>query len=178
MISLSKIKSNPNNPRLIKDDKFYKLVESLKTFGEKMMPLRPIVIDEDGIILGGNMRFKALKELKYTKVPKDWIKQVNDLTEQQKQEFIIKDNVGFGAWDWDMLANEWDVELLADWGLEVYIPEDIDLDDFFEEAEDEEKDNVKKIILEYTEEEYEILMDNFKQIGGSKEKIIYNLLVG
>ena len=128
MISLSKIKSNPNNPRLIKDDKFYKLVESLKTFGEKMMPLRPIVIDESGIILGGNMRFKALKELKYTKVPKDWIKQVNDLTEQQKQEFIIKDNVGFGAWDWDLLANEWDVELLEDWGLDVPIF-DVNTDD-------------------------------------------------
>jgi len=118
-IKLSSIKPNPNNPRLIKDDKFYKLLESIKTFGEKMMPLRPIVIDENKIILGGNMRFKALKELGYKEVPADWIKAAKDLTEEQKKEFIIKDNVGFGSWDFDVLANEWDSDLLEGWGLDL-----------------------------------------------------------
>lgn len=142
-IKLSSIKPNPENPRLIKDDKFYKLLESIKTFGEKMMPLRPIVIDENKIILGGNMRFKALKELGYKEVPADWIKAAKDLTEEQKKEFIIKDNVGFGSWDFDVLANEWDSDLLEGWGLDM---EDFDMDfTEIEASEDdyEEPDNLK-----------------------------------
>ena len=118
-IKLSSIKPNPNNPRIVKDDKFYKLVESIKQFGDKMFPLRPIVVDEKNIILGGNMRYKALKHLKYKDVPNDWIKKADELTEDEKKEFIIKDNVGFGAWDWDILFNEWDVNLLDSWGLDI-----------------------------------------------------------
>jgi len=143
-IKLSSIKPNPNNPRLIKDDKFFKLVESIKTFGDKMMPLRPIVIDENKIILGGNMRFKALKELGYKEVPADWVKAAKDLTEEQKKEFIVKDNVGFGSWDFDVLANEWDSDLLEGWGLDM---EDFDFDNFteLEASEDdyEEPENLK-----------------------------------
>ena len=176
-IKLSSIKPNPDNPRLIKDEKFHKLVKSLESFGEKMMPLRPIVVDENNIILGGNMRFKALKELKYTEVPEDWIKSTQDMTEAEKREFIIKDNVGFGDWDFDVLSNEWDSELLNDWGLETYNYEDIDLDDFFEEApEQEEAQEKNKIILEYSDEDFEFVNNRFKEIGGSKENIIYNLL--
>lgn len=135
-IKLSSIKPNPDNPRLIKDEKFHKLVKSLESFGEKMMPLRPIVVDENNIILGGNMRFKALKELKYTEVPEDWIKSTQDMTEIEKREFIIKDNVGFGDWDFDVLSNEWDNELLNDWGLEI--PE-FDFEDYTElEAEEDD----------------------------------------
>lgn len=119
MIKLSTIKPNPDNPRLIKDEKFYKLCNSLETFGEKMMPLRPIVVDEDNIILGGNMRFKALKELGYSKVPENWIKRADELTEAEKREFIIKDNVGFGNWDWSLLSNQWDSEQISQWGLEM-----------------------------------------------------------
>lgn len=119
MIKLSKIKLNPNNPRLIKDERFEKLCNSLKTFAEKMMPLRPIVIDEDSVILGGNMRYKALKELGFKEVPDDWVKQVKDLTEDEKKEFIVKDNVGFGEWDWDELINNWDMDILPEWGLDV-----------------------------------------------------------
>jgi hypothetical protein len=119
-IKLSSIKPNPENPRLIKDDKFYKLLESIKTFGDKMMPLRPIVIDENNIILGGNMRFKALKELGYKEVPADWIKAAKDLTEEQKKEFIIKDNVGYGDWDWDLLSKDWDNNLLEGWALDSW----------------------------------------------------------
>ena len=122
MIKLSTIKPNPDNPRLIKDEKFYKLVNSLETFGETMMPLRPIVVDEDNIILGGNMRFKALKELGYSKVPESWIKRAKDLTEEEKREFIIKDNIGFGEWEWDILSNEWDTDKLVEWGLD-YVEE-------------------------------------------------------
>lgn len=133
-IKLSTIKPNPNNPRLVKDDKFFKLVQSIKDFGEKMMPLRPIVIDEENIILGGNMRFKAIKEIGLKEVPEDWIKKASDLSEEEKQEFIIKDNVGFGEWDWDTLANEWDAEKLEEWGLDIPNFED------FIEAETEEDD--------------------------------------
>ena len=119
MIKLSKIKPNEKNPRFVKDEKFEKLCKSIESFAEKMMPLRPIVIDENNIILGGNMRFKALKHLGYKEVPSDWIKQANDLTEEEKNEFIIKDNVGFGDWDWDILANEWNSEELEEWGLDI-----------------------------------------------------------
>ena len=117
-MKLSKIKSNPNNPRIIKDDKFKKLVKSINDF-PKMLELRPIVVDENFIVQGGNMRLKALQELKYKDIPDEWIKQVSDLTEDQKKEFIIKDNVGFGEWDFDDLANNWDVEKLTEWGLDV-----------------------------------------------------------
>jgi DNA modification methylase len=135
-IKLSSIKPNPDNPRIVKNDKFYKLVESIKQFGNKMFPLRPIVVDENRIILGGNMRHKALKHLKYKEVPNTWIKQADELTEDEKKEFIIKDNVGFGAWDWDVLSNEWDANLLDSWGL--------DIPDFEVEELDAQEDNYKE----------------------------------
>jgi len=117
-MKLSEIHINPLNPRLIKDDRFKKLVKSISEF-PKMMELRPIIIDSDMQILGGNMRFKALKELKYKDVPDEWVKRADELTDEEKQRFIIEDNVGFGEFDWEMLANEWDADLLADWGLEL-----------------------------------------------------------
>lgn len=112
-VNLSEIKSNPNNPRIIRDDKFYKLVESIKTF-PRMLEIRPIVVNKDMIVLGGNMRLRACKEAGLKKVPVIF---ADDLTEDQQREFIIKDNVGFGEWDWAMLANEWDYKELDDWGL-------------------------------------------------------------
>lgn len=117
-MKLSKIKGNPNNPRICKDDKFKKLVKSISEF-PKMLELRPIIVDENFIVQGGNMRLKALQELKYKEIPDEWVKQVSDLTEEQKKEFIIKDNVGFGEWDFDDLANNWDVEKLNEWGLDI-----------------------------------------------------------
>ena len=117
-VSIKNIKPNPNNPRLIKDDKFEKLCKSIKEFPQ-MMELRPIIVDETFTILGGNMRYNALKHLGYKEIPDEWVKQSNELTEAQKQEFIVKDNVGFGEWDWDILANEWDSEKLEEWGLEL-----------------------------------------------------------
>ncbi len=119
-MKLSKIKPNPNNPRVIKDEKFKKLVNSIKEF-PKMMERRPMVIKSNSIVLGGNMRLKALKELGYKEIPDEWVKSADELTEDEQRRFIIADNVGFGEHDWDMLANEWDVEELADWGLDIPI---------------------------------------------------------
>jgi hypothetical protein len=115
LLPIKKIVANPNNPRIIKDDKFKKLVQSIKDF-PKMLELRPIVIDENNVVLGGNMRLRALQELNIKEVP---VLYANDLTEEQKKEFIIKDNVGFGEWNWDDLGNEWDEGLLVEWGLDV-----------------------------------------------------------
>jgi len=121
-MKLSTIKSNPNNPRIIKDEKFKKLVQSIKDFPE-MIEKRPMVCvtDIDGSIypLGGNMRLKALQELKYKDIPDTWVLMADDWTEEKRREFVIKDNVGFGEWDWDDLANNWDVEELENWGLDI-----------------------------------------------------------
>lgn len=114
-VKLTDIIPNPNNPRLIKDDKFKKLVESIKGFPE-MLKLRPIVVNDQMVVLGGNMRLKACKEAGLKEVE---IIKASDLTEEQQKEFIIKDNVGFGEWDWDMIANEWDAEQVTEWGLDI-----------------------------------------------------------
>jgi len=115
LTKISAIKRNPNNPRILKDDKFVKLTQSIKDFPQ-MLDIRPIVVNDDMVVLGGNMRLKACKEAGLSEVP---VIKVDDLTEEQQREFIIKDNVGFGEWDWDLLANEWDTDLLEDWGLDL-----------------------------------------------------------
>jgi len=113
---IQNIKVNPNNPRLIKDDKFKKLVQSIKEFPE-MLNIRPIVVNQDMIILGGNMRYKACKEAGLKEIPVI----VTDLTDEQQREFLIKDNTSGGEWDWEVLANEWDNEQLEEWGLDLPI---------------------------------------------------------
>ena len=115
VVKIKDIKSNPNNPRVIKDDKFHKLCESIKEF-PRMLELRPIVVNDDMVVLGGNMRLKALKHLGLTEAP---VIKASELTEEQQRQFIIKDNAGFGEWDWEMLANEWDLEELDRWGIDV-----------------------------------------------------------
>jgi len=137
-IKISKVKSNPNNPRLIKDDKFHKLVKSIKEFPE-MLEIRPIVVNDELIVLGGNMRLKACKEAGLKEVP---IIKASELTVNKQREFIVKDNVGFGEWDWDLIANEWDAEQLDDWGLDL----PVDFNVVEEEAEEDdyvEPDNLK-----------------------------------
>jgi len=114
-VNIQHIKQNPNNPRLIKDEKFAKLVKSIQDFPE-MLELRPIVVNDDMIVLGGNMRLKACKEAGLKEVP---IIKASSLTPEQQKEFIIKDNVGFGEWDWEIIANEWDVVKLEEWGLDM-----------------------------------------------------------
>lgn len=147
IVKISKIKPNENNPRLIKDDKFKKLVKSIKTFPE-MLFLRPIVVNDDMVVLGGNMRLKACKEAGLKDVP---IIKAENLTEEQQREFIVKDNVGFGEWDWDIIANEWDSELLNEWGMDVWQPEEEpSYDDLIEEGKN--KPATMKITFESPEQ--------------------------
>ena len=119
-IEINKIKANTNNPRLIKDYKFDKLVKSIKEFPE-MLEKRPIVVDEDMIVLGGNMRLKACQEAGLKKID---VIIAEGWSEKQKQQFIIKDNIGYGEWDWDILANDWDNTKLNEWGLDVWQPDE------------------------------------------------------
>jgi hypothetical protein len=110
-----KIQGNPKNPRLIKNDKYKKLVQSIKDFPE-MLKLRPIVVDENMMILGGNMRWKASKDAGLKEV---WIEVAEGLSDEQKEEFVVKDNVNFGEWDWDLVANEWESGKLKEWGVDL-----------------------------------------------------------
>ena len=135
LINIQEVKPNENNPRFIKDYKFKKLVKSIKEFPE-MLKLRPIVVNSDMVVLGGNMRLKACKEAGLKEV---YILKADDLTEQQQREFIVKDNVGFGEWDWDALGNEWNTQQLGDWGLEVIPFEDNVEDVIAKETHKEDK---------------------------------------
>lgn len=156
-LKINEIKLNPNNPRLIKDDKFEKLLKSIKEFPE-MLDIRPIVVNSDMVILGGNMRFKACKEAGLKEIP---VIVADNLTEEQQREFLIKDNTSGGEWDWDLLANEWDSEQLTEWGIDLWqTPVDIDysiLDDEDVSSELEDMTNgVKKAIqIEFEAEHYE-----------------------
>jgi hypothetical protein len=117
-MKLSKLKLNDRNPRTIKDTKFTQLVRSIENF-PKMMQLRPIVVDEHFVILGGNMRYRACLELGMKEIPDEWVKIAKDLTDEEKRRFIIEDNVAFGDWDWDVLANEWDAAQLIEFGVDT-----------------------------------------------------------
>jgi len=156
-IKIGSVKNNPSNPRIIKDYKFDKLVKSIIEFPE-MLKLRPIVVDENNVILGGNMRYKAAVKAGLTEI---YAIQADELSDKQKKEFIIKDNSNFGEWDWDLLANEWDTAELKEWGLDVWQPEEsvdysildeIDLDNEIENMYQQTK---KSVILEYPTEQYE-----------------------
>lgn len=159
-LKIEELKPNPNNPRIISDDKFKKLVKSIKEFPE-MLELRPIVINEDNVVLGGNMRLKALKEAGIKEVP---VIKASDLTEEQQNEFIIKDNVGYGDWDWSVLEKQYDDSTLLDWGIEL--PEfnleglDYAVLDEADEDLDKELENMKGSIrkaiqIEFEPEHYE-----------------------
>jgi ParB-like chromosome segregation protein Spo0J len=160
-LKVSEIKNNPNNPRLIKDDKFKKLVQSLKDFPIMAKKLRKIVVDENNIILGGNMRFRAIKEAGIKEVHVEYFTRedaeennrlakeldpayVDKTYEEQCREFIIKDNVSGGEWDMDILANEWDTEELEEWGVEIIKTNFDDIDSFFEDNEGEAGDKKHK----------------------------------
>lgn len=169
-IPISKVKPNESNPRTIQEDKFEALKKSLQEFPE-MLDARPVVVDPNGVILGGNMRFRAAKEIGMKEIPvirATW-------SEARQKEFIIKDNLSLGAWDWSMLANEWEASDLAEWGLDVWDPE-VDLDDFFEDKPEDQESGKGKIILEFTEEDHALVIEKFNEIGGSKESIVMKLL--
>ena len=131
-VDIRQVRSNPDNPRFIKGDKFEKLVKSIREFPQ-MLELRPIVVNKDMIVLGGNMRLKACEEAGIEQVP---IIFADNLTEEQQKEFIIKDNSSFGEWDWDLLANEWDVDMLNDWGIDV---PNFDVEDSIDETPEKEE---------------------------------------
>jgi len=148
-VDIKQVRSNPDNPRFIKDYKFEKLVKSIKEFPQ-MLELRPIVVNQDMIVLGGNMRLKACEEAGIKEVP---IIFADNLTPEQEKEFIIKDNSSFGEWDWDLLANEWDVDLLDDWGLDIP-----NLDDQVDELEDGEEIELPQSVQVEPPKEYILIM--------------------
>jgi len=166
-VSISSIKENDANPRFINKHKFQKLVNSVKEFPE-MLSLRPIVVDKDNIILGGNMRYKACKEIGLKEV---YIIQADDLDEKKAQEFIIKDNVGFGEWDWDILANTFENVELKEWGLDVWQPEEeVSNNTDYSLNTAEEKLNrfldakIKNITIPFENEEFGDVVDRLEKL--------------
>lgn len=169
-VKIYKIKSNPNNPRLIKDDKFRKLVKSIKDFPE-MLEKRPLICstDEEGnyIVLGGNMRLKASKEAGLKEMP---IILADDWSEEQRKEFMIKDNIGFGQWEWDDLANEWNQEDLEDWGLDLpgFEIDESELDTEFS-LDDSEKDSIQKNTFTLSDEQSDQIYNAIADIKKTDE---------
>jgi ParB-like chromosome segregation protein Spo0J len=177
-MKLKDIKPNPNNPRVLRDDKFQKLKQSITEF-PKMLSLRPMVIDENNVVLGGNMRLRALQELGFTDVEEAWVKRSSDLTEEEKKRFIIADNVAFGEWDWDTLANDWEVVDLEAWGLDI--PQfdergEIDYSDKNQEIDVEDLEGLMAINLKYTEEDYWKVKEQLSKIAQTPEQAVWKLL--
>jgi ParB-like chromosome segregation protein Spo0J len=160
-VKIEDIKKNPNNPRTIKDENFKKLVKSIQEFPQ-MLEIRPIVVDDNMIVLGGNMRLKACKEAGLKQIP---IIKASELTDEQKSEFIIKDNVGYGEWDWGMIATEWDSDLLKDWGLEV-VGFDIDSDEYGEgfSLPDGDKKPIQQITFTLADDQAEYIKNCIDEI--------------
>lgn len=166
-VDIKQVRSNPDNPRLIKDYKFEKLVNSIKEFPQ-MLDLRPIVVNQDMIVLGGNMRLKACEEAGLKEVP---IIFADNLTPEQEKEFIIKDNSSFGEWDWDLLANEWNTDQLADWGLDI---PNFDIDNEVEDEKDlsDQLEQSFKIEIDLESEEEQEKMYNQLIADGYKCRIL------
>jgi hypothetical protein len=170
-VKVDKVKSNPKNPRLIKDEKFKKLVKSIKDFPE-METVRPIVVNKDMVILGGNMRYKAMIECGYKEVNVE----VVEWSEQKQNEFIIKDNVGFGEWEWEMVANEWDEIELKDWGMDLPVFDNGDYSEKNKELDINDIEDLMVINLKYTEDEYHIVKDALLKIASTPEQAIWKLI--
>lgn len=161
IVKISLIKPNPENPRIIKDNKYKKLVQSIKDFPE-MLNIRPIVVNHHNIVLGGNMRLKACEEAGLKEVPIIKTK----FTAKKQREFTIKDNSNFGEWDWDMLANEWDLEQLEDWGMDVIKHDWDDLDYIDEEINKPELKSNNKLVISIPSQlidEIDIIRDKVKE---------------
>lgn len=171
-VSIKKVHLSPTNPRVIKDHKFRKLVQSIKEFPQ-MLEMRPIVVDEEMVVLGGNMRLRACLEAGLMEVP---IIRATELTEQQKKEFVIKDNSSFGEWDWDLLANEWDIQDLDQWGLDIpasYFDDDKE-PEFDKDILDQQLDTyinskVKQITLYFDNQQYEYVLGKLEAIAQTEQ---------
>ncbi len=170
LVKISEIRSNPENPRIIKNNKFYKLVNSIKQF-PKMLELRPIVVNDKMVVLGGNMRLKACKEAGLKEVP---IVMAEDLTAEEQKEFIIKDNVNFGTWDAEMLANEWDLNKLLDWGLGATDLAIQEIEELRTEQEDDE-DCIYPIAPRLSEKHDYVMIMVDNEIEYSYLKTFFNL---
>jgi hypothetical protein len=164
-VPINTVKANPNNPRIIKDDKFAKLVKSINEFPQ-MLNLRPIVVNDDMVVLGGNMRLKACKEAGLKEIP---IIKASELTEQQQKEFIVKDNVGYGEWDWSDLANNWDSDQLEEWGLDI--PGFSDVEDLGENFSlpDGDKAPFQQMTFTLADEQAIQIKNAIDEIKGSEE---------
>jgi ParB-like chromosome segregation protein Spo0J len=164
---------NENNPRILKDDKFKKLIQSIKDFPE-MLEIRPIVVNNEMMILGGNMRLKAIQEIGIKEIP---IIKAENLTEQQQREFLIKDNVGFGEWDWDALANDWNPEELNQWGLDVPLLLDgVEPDDLTDDAKNNPP--MIKITLDSVEQLQQAEIDIQELIDRKYPKAFFSVSAG
>jgi hypothetical protein len=172
IVKIGEIKPNPTNPRVIKDAKFKQLVQSINDFPE-MLKLRPIIVNKDMVVLGGNMRLKACKETGLKEVP---IIIASELTEEQQREFTIKDNVGYGEWDWDELANNWDILDLKEWGLDI---PNFNIEDNSEPEIDKDllgnaldrylNNNIKQIVLYFENEYFEKTMNRLDTIAKAND---------
>lgn len=170
--SVDELRTHPDNPRYILDESFEKLKKSLEAFPD-MMQKRPLIVNDKGEVLGGNMRLRAAKALGWSEVPTIQV----DWPIDKQREFIIKDNSGFGKWDFDVLANEWNQGELADWGLEVYLPDETALDDFFNDDGKGEKPKKHIIVFEFSSQEnLDRVKDELTKRDGSNETILINLL--
>jgi hypothetical protein len=171
-VAIGKVHLAPHNPRVIKNDKFRKLVSSIKEFPE-MLKVRPIVVDEENMVLGGNMRLRACLEAGLKEV---YIIKASEFTEEQKQEFIIKDNSSFGEWDWDLLANQWDINDLSDWGINIpasYFDEDVepefDMDELDKDLDTYINSKVKQITMYFDNQQYEYALAKLQEIMEERE---------
>ena len=171
-ISIKKLKPNPANPRTIRDDKFHKLVQSVKDFPQ-MLEIRPIVVNDQLEVLGGNMRLRACIEAGMKEVT---IIRASELTEDQQRRFIVVDNVGFGDFDMDALANEWDAEELQEWGVDLPVFGGQDFSDKNKEIDTDEMEDEMKIVLNYSSAEYWEVKNKLAEISDTPESAILKLL--
>jgi len=175
MMELTKIKPHPENPRFIRDEKYQKLVRSLKEFPE-MTSVRPLVLNEKMEVLGGNMRLRAMREAGWSQT----MVHVVDWPEEKQLEFMIKDNASFGQWDFDILANQWDLNELEEWGVDVYLPEEPDPEKDYgknnKEIDVDALDSDMTIRLVYTEAEHNLVKGALLKIAATPEAAVYKLL--
>lgn len=168
-VPIADIKLNPSNPRTITGEKFDKLVKSIRDFPE-MLDIRPVVVNNDMVVLGGNMRLKAAQEAGMTEIA---VIKASDLTPEQQREFIIKDNVGFGDWDWELIGQDWDGELLEDWGLDVV---NMDFSDYNKEIDTNDFADEMQMVLKYNEADYWKVKEQLSKIAETPEQSVWKLL--